>query len=511
MAARHNLPQLPSSIKSPVSKGGVLTIHGFGVRVRMQSGHLEIQDGVGPDRRTIRLARVNHHLRRLVCISDDGFLTLSALKWLSDIGASLVMLDRIGKVVFVTGPTAPSDARLRLAQARALSDGTALAISKGLISAKLQGQESLVRDKLKNSAMADIVARSRGRLIDAENLDAVRLLEAHAAVAYWNAWRDVPILWPKSDLRRVPDHWRAFGTRASPLTGGPRLAVNPANALLNFIFAVCESEARLALAILGLDPGIGFLHLPRANRDSLAFDIMEPVRPEVERWLYQWLSTEPLRRADFFETATGNCRLMTHLCARLSETAPTWGKLVAPWAEYVARILWAMTSPSKSERKLSTPLTQQHRRLAKGRPSFTEVKAPKPERLCRGCGKTVQGDSTNCTECDIKIATKRLVEVAKAGRVAGHTPEAIAKEAATHRKHAQAKAAWNPAKQPSWLTEQVFSERIQPALAQASATAIAKRIGVSRWYAGRIREGYRPHPRHWQALTQLVGVSARGE
>jgi hypothetical protein len=75
---------------------------------------------------------------------------------------------------------------------------------------------------------------------------------------------------------------------------------------------------------------------------------------------------------------------------------------------------------------------------------FSEVKAPKPERLCRGCGKAVQGDSKNCTECDVKIATKRLAEVARAGRVAGHTPEAIAKEAATHRKHAQAKAAWNP-------------------------------------------------------------------
>jgi hypothetical protein len=49
----------------------------------------------------------------------------------------------------------------------------------------------------------------------------------------------------------------------------------------------------------------------------------------------------------------------------------------------------------------------------------------------------------------LKIATKRLAEVARAGPVAGHTPEAIAKEAATHRKHAQAKAAWNPAKQPS--------------------------------------------------------------
>jgi CRISPR-associated endonuclease Cas1 len=499
-------PQLPRSIKSPISRAGVLVVHGFGVRVSMQSGHLEIHDGAGSERRTIKVARVNHNLRRLVCLSDDGVVTLSALKWLSDIDASFVLLDRMGKVVFLSGPAAPSDARLRLAQARSLGNGTALTISKELISAKLHGQERLVRDGLKNSAAADAIAEFRARLYNADDLDAVRGLEGRAAVAYWNAWRDLPILWPRSDLRRVPAHWRIFGTRASPLTGGPRLAVNPASAILNFVFALCESEARLGLSIVGLDPGIGFLHLPRANRDSLAFDILEPVRPEVERWLYQWLNTEPLRRADFFETANGNCRLKSHLCAQLCETAPTWGKLIAPWAEYVARTLWAATSPSKSERRLSTPLTQQHRRVAKGRPSFSEVQVPKPERLCRGCGKTVQGRSTNCKRCDTKIATKRLVQAAKAGRVAGHTLEAIAKEAATHRKHGEARRRWKSSDEPAWLTEQLFLEKIQPALARASATAIAKRIGVSRWYAGRIREGYRPHPRHWQILAKLVEV-----
>jgi len=30
---------------------------------------------------------------------------------------------------------------------------------------------------------------------------------------------------------------------------------------------------------------------------------------------------------------------------------------------------------------------------------------------------------------------------------------------------------------------------------------------VSRWYAGRVREGYRPHPRHWQALAELVSLA----
>jgi CRISPR-associated endonuclease Cas1 len=508
MAASHNLSQLFHSGKSAISKSGVLAIHGFGVRVRMQSGHLEIEDGIGSERRRIRLARVGHGLRRLVCISEDGFTTLGALKWLADVGASFVMLNRNGKILFVTGPNAPSDARLRRSQALALGNPIGLEISRKLIDAKLGAQQRVARDALDDPATAQEIAVLRSGLVTAETIGTIRLLEANAAAAYFAAWRDIPVLWPRADARRVPDHWRSVGSRRSPLTGGPRLAVTPVHAILNYCFALLESETRLALAAVGLDVGLGLgLHTDTPNRDSLVFDVLEPMRPEIEEWVLNWVRQETLRRSDFFETSNGNCRLMSHLCAKLSETAPVWGKRVAPWAEYVARTLWSTTSPSKSERKLSTPLTQQHRRIAKGRPSFAEAKIPKPERLCRGCGKAVQGTSINCAECDIEVATKRLAVAARAGRIAGHTPEAIAKEAATHRKHALARAAWNPAKQPAWLTDQVFSDKIQPALARASATVIAKRIGVSRWYAGRIREGYRPHPRHWLALADLVGRS----
>ena len=45
------------------------------------------------------------------------------------------------------------------------------------------------------------------------------------------------------------------------------------------------------------------------------------------------------------------------------------------------------------------------------------------------------------------------------------------------------------------LSDKFYSERVQPLLAAMSASAIARRISVSRCYAGRIREGYRPHPR----------------
>jgi CRISPR-associated endonuclease Cas1 len=508
MPASHNLSQLTTSSKSPINKTGVLTVHGFGVRIRMQSGHLEIEDGIGPERRNIRLSRVGHSLKRLVCISEDGFTTLGALKWLADVGVSFVMLNRKGKVVLVTGPTAPSDARLRRAQALAFGNVVGLDISRKLIDAKLEGQERVVREGMQDFITAKQISDFRQKLACADCPEAIRLIEAHAAVAYFAAFRNIPVMWPKADSRKVPDHWRTVGSRHSPLSGGPRLAITPVHAILNYCFALLESESRLALAALGLDPGLGLgLHTDTPNRDSLALDVLEPVRPEVEKWVLHWITREPLRRSDFFETPTGNCRLMSHFCAKLSETAPTWGRLVAPWAEHVTRTLWTSTSPAKSERRLSTPLTQQHRRAAKGRPPLPEVKTPTLERLCRECGKRIEGDSKHCKKCDLQIATERLVEVARAGRIAGHTPEAIAKEAATHRKHAQARAAWNSTKQPAWLTEQVFSAKIQPALANASATEIAKRIGVSRQYAGCIRHGYRPHPRHWQMLAELAGVS----
>lgn len=66
--------------------------------------------------------------------------------------------------------------------------------------------------------------------------------------------RDVPVLWPKADLRKIPERWRTVGARQSPLSGGPRLAVTPVHAILNYLFSVLESESRLVLTSLGLDP-----------------------------------------------------------------------------------------------------------------------------------------------------------------------------------------------------------------------------------------------------------------
>jgi hypothetical protein len=130
MAAASTLPH--SFPTSQISKSGVLTLYGFGIRIAMQAGHLQVEFGVGHERRTLRLPRVNHKLKRLICIGEDGFITLAALRWLSDVDVSFTMLDRLGKIRVVTGPVFPSEARLRRSQALALGNGTAVKIAREL-------------------------------------------------------------------------------------------------------------------------------------------------------------------------------------------------------------------------------------------------------------------------------------------------------------------------------------------------------------------------------------------
>ena len=248
--------------------------------------------------------------------------------------------------------------------------------------------EKVARNNLLDDATADRIARFRAELPSADSIATVRLIEAQAALAYWAAWRTLPINVPRNDLRRVPDHWRRFGARISPLPGSTRLAANPPNAIWNYLYALLESEARLAAAALGLDPGLGVLHVDAPNRDSLALDLLEPVRPQVDAFVLDWITRQPLRREWFFEQRDANCRLMAALGVRLPETTSTWGRAVAPIAERVVQARWRPPSRSVNKKRfVATRLTQRRRSEGRGRKVRTLANpAPRQMKVCVVCG-----------------------------------------------------------------------------------------------------------------------------
>ena len=312
-------------------------------------------------------------------------------------------------------------------------------IARVLIDKKLAGQERVARHTLLATGSADTIARCRAELSGAETPERIRLIESRAAAAYWAVWHNLPINFPKKDQPRTPEHWRIFGTRVSPLTGSPRLAVTPPNAMLNFLYSVLQSESRLAVCALGLDSVLGVLHVDSPARDALSCDVMEAVRPDVDDFLLHWTTRETLKREWFVEQRDGNCRLLTELAIKLSETARTWGRAVAPIAEWVAATLWSRRRQTTNDPPLPTRLTQ--RRRSEGRGKDFVQPAPYPDRVCSGCGTTTRR-GRHCPKCGREISKKKLVELAKIGRVVAQSAESRKKHSETQRRHEAAKRAW---------------------------------------------------------------------
>lgn len=282
--------------------------------------------------------------------------------------------------------------------------------------------------------------------------------------------------------------------------------MNPPNAILNYLYPLLESEARLAAAALGLDPGMGVLHVDTPARDSLACDLMEAVRPQVDAYVIDWITRETLKRDWFFEQRDGNCRLMGSLAILLSQTAPTWGRAVAPVAEWIAQAFWnSVRKPARKDHTLPTRLTQRRRSEGRGNVFIPSKEPAQSQRnVCPGCGTTTRG-GLHCRKCGGEIARERLIEIAKTGRKAASKPEARKKLAETQQRHQAARKAWSDSGSSARITEETYFGQIQPRLAEITIATLASALGVSISYAADIRKGRRrPHPRHWQALANMA-------
>jgi CRISPR-associated protein Cas1 len=491
MAATQTVPQhlKHCNFTTIIPRNGVVTLFGYGINVHVDRGQLTIRDGIGTEQRFARFPRVAHGVKRLIVIGSDGLVSLAALRWLADQGAAFVLLDRLGEVLATTGPVHPSDARLRRAQSLAEGSGAAMRIAVELIRQKLLAQERLVREQFKNTASAEVISVQRRALAKAKSKEEIRRYEAYAALAYWRAWHELPIQFPQSDLQRVPQHWQTFGSRVSPLTKSPRLAVNPPNAILNYVYAILESEARLAISELGLDPGIGFLHSDTRARDSLACDLMEPIRPKADAFLLEWLRRAPLQRKWFFEERDGNCRLTSGFAAELAETSKLWRQALAPFAEWIAHTLWT-TRQANGMKAPATRLTQCRKREAKGIPSVVPLTP---------ITKLGKSDGHSSSRQSPFVAPKPV-------RLNARDPIAQARRAEAQRRQAAALQNWKP-ENPEWFDETFYRLQLQPVLSRVSVPTIVSALAVSTSYATSIRAGQRvPHARHWLKLAELAGV-----
>jgi CRISPR/Cas system-associated endonuclease Cas1 len=70
-----------------------------------------------------------------------------------------------------------------------------------------------------------------------------------------------------------------------------RNATTPENAAINYALGILAIKARVAIAKVGLDPSIPFLHDPTESKDAFVFDWQEPFRSVVDAAALRFLKT----------------------------------------------------------------------------------------------------------------------------------------------------------------------------------------------------------------------------
>jgi len=192
-----------------------------------------------------------------------------------------------------------NDAARRLAQYRLSQDGAfRLAFSREVVRGKLEAQGKFLSERREAEPQSRYLLtlslrRIEGALaaVDAQDTAGrLRGLEGAASAAYFDGFADL-----------LPGRLNFHRRNRRP----PK---DPVNAMLSLGYTLLHAEAVLALYGAGFDPFIGFYHEIDFGRESLACDIVESLRVEVDRHALKLFRDEVLRAEDF-TMADGACML----------------------------------------------------------------------------------------------------------------------------------------------------------------------------------------------------------
>ncbi len=263
------------------------------IALEHDSGALIIRDG-GERIATVPLAPITR-----VVLRGNAQLTASLLATLGERGIGvLVLTGRQGKPSLFFGRP-HNDARLRVEQTRrSLQDDFCLAYAQRLVQRKLERQcqwidaarEHYPAQRYPLSQALRQLQEQLPQIAHTRRLDSLRGLEGAAASGYF------------AGLRAVVPASLGFDER------NRRPPRDPFNALISLTYTLAMAETAMALHTAGYDPCIGYYHQLSHARESLACDLMEPLRPLADRLCLRLVAQQTLT-ADHFSTTDAGCLL----------------------------------------------------------------------------------------------------------------------------------------------------------------------------------------------------------
>jgi CRISP-associated protein Cas1 len=236
-----------------------------------------------------------HHLGGIVAFGNVLVSPFLIHRCAAD-GRSIVWLTQQGRFQGrLAGPTR-GNVLLRRAQHGAISDvEKTLNIARYVVAGKLQNTRSVLMraaretkdsaDEERLRAAAQVHAEGIVNAQKAIDIDKLRGIEGFAAKSYFGAFEG---------MIRANREGFAFGGRSK------RPPKDPINALLSFAYTLLANECVAACEGVGLDPQMGFSHVLRPGRPSLALDLMEELRPVVaDRLVLNLVNRGQIQPEDF--------------------------------------------------------------------------------------------------------------------------------------------------------------------------------------------------------------------
>lgn len=314
---------------------------GFGLAIQVRYGHLVIRDGIGSHRRERRYAKADRTLQRVIILSTDGYVSLESLAWCAEHNITMAMVSPDAELLAHHVTSESNDPKLLRRQVMAADTDTGVEIARELLTRKVSGQADVLlksfSDFSTSARLYQYVRRMReSNTITQHHRDTASLseLEGWAARDYFSTWiGKVAVPFDHKSTERIPANWTYYPGRSSVITGGGKKynASDPVNAILNLAYTFGYNEARTACVAHGLNPMLGFIHSDKAGRDSLALDILEVIRPEIDLYVLGLLGIGQEPRAfsyrDFCEPygyEPGTVRLVAPLTHEIAEASYQW-------------------------------------------------------------------------------------------------------------------------------------------------------------------------------------------
>ena len=203
----------------------------------------------------------------------------------------------------VEGPIS-GNVLLRREQYRAADDkARALQLARGLVGGKIFNARQLLQRAARESddaaraaqidAAVDALRASLERVGQTETLDSLRGVEGDAAATYFGVF----------GLLIKQEGFSFKGRNRRP----PKDSVN---ALLSFLYSMATHDASSALQATGLDPCVGYLHVDRPGRPSLALDLVEEFRTALaDRVALSLINLRQVSPTGFTTEPTGEVRM----------------------------------------------------------------------------------------------------------------------------------------------------------------------------------------------------------